>query len=146
MVVITAPSADIPSGELAGKSRDALRLTWEERRWTRKRVRTEAGRELALALPTGTRLRPGAVIAVGEDWYAAVEAREEPLIAIAPRDGAEAVRVAFDVGNRHFPLAVHGNRLLVPDDHAMEDLARRLDLAWTRCRAVFEPLDRARHG
>src|SRR5262245_51054383 len=91
MVVITAPSADVPSGELAGKSRDALRLTWEERRWTRKRVRTEAGRELALALPTGSRLRPGAVIAVGEDWYAAVEACEEPVIAIAPRDGAEAV-------------------------------------------------------
>ena len=146
MVVITAPTADVPSGDLAGKARDALRLTWEERRWTRKRVRTEAGRELALALPTGTRLRPGAVIAVGPDWYAAVEAREEPVIAIAPRDCAEAVRVAFDVGNRHFPLAVHGERLLVPDDSAMEQLARRLDLAWERCRAVFEPLDRPRHA
>ena len=142
MVVITA---DVQTADLAGKARDPLRLTWEERRWTRKRVRTEAGRELALALPTGTRLRPGAVIAVGPDWYAAVEAREEPVIAIAPRDGAEAVRVAFDVGNRHFPLAVQGDRLLVPDDSAMEQLARRLDLAWTRCRAVFEPLDRPRH-
>ena len=143
MVVITA---DVQTADLAGKARDALRLTWEERRWTRKRVRTEGGRELALALPTGTRLRPGAVIAVGPDWYAAVEAREEPVIAIAPRDGAEAVRVAFDVGNRHFPLAVHGDHLLVPDDSAMEQLARRLDLTWTRCRAVFEPLDRPAHA
>jgi urease accessory protein len=146
MVVITAPTADVEAGALAGKARDALRLTWEERRWTRKRVWTESGRELALALPTGTRLRPGAVIAVGPDWYAAVEAREEPVIAIAPRDGAEAVRVAFDVGNRHFPLAVHGDRLLVPDDSAMEQLARRLDLVWERCRTVFEPLDRPRHA
>jgi urease accessory protein len=143
MIVITA---NVQTADLAGKARDALHLTWEERRWTRKRVRTEAGRELALALPTGTRLRPGAVIAVGPDWYAAVEAREEPVIAIAPRDCAEAVRVAFEVGNRHFPLAVHGDRLLVPDDSAMEQLARRLDVPWTRCRAVFEPLDRPAHA
>ena len=142
MVVITAPGVDVEPAGLAGKSRDALRLTWEERRWTRKRVRTEAGHEIALALPTGSRLQPGAVIAVAGDWYAVVEAREEPVIAIAPRDQDEAVRVAFDVGNRHFPLAIQDGRLLVPDDSAMEQLVRRLGVAWERCRAVFEPGDR----
>ena len=44
---------------LAGKERDTLRLTWEERRWTRKRVVTTAGRMVALALPTGSVLRDG---------------------------------------------------------------------------------------
>src|SRR5262245_65431293 len=93
MVVITAPGAYLGSAALAGKTRDALRLTWEERRWTRKRVVTEAGRELALALPTGSLLRPGDVIAAGEDWYVVVEGREEPVIAIAPRDRDEAVQI-----------------------------------------------------
>src|SRR5262245_26337877 len=146
MVVITAPRVDLGSAELAGRARDALRLTWEERRWTRKRVTTEAGGELALALPTGSLLRPGEVIAAGDDWYVVVEGRAEPVIAIAPRDRDEAVRFAFDVGNRHFPLALDGDRLLVPDDTAMEQLVRRLGVAWERCRTVFEPLDRGPHG
>ena len=44
---------------LGVRSRDTLRLTWEERRWTRKRVTTTGGREVALALPTGSVLEPG---------------------------------------------------------------------------------------
>jgi len=146
MVVITEPRADVGAADLAGRARDVLRLAWEERRWTRKRVTTEAGRELALALPTGSLLRPGDVIAAGDGWYVVVEGREEPVIAISPRDRDEAVRVAFDVGNRHFPLALDGARVLVPDDTAMEQLVRRLGVPWERCRAVFEPLDRGAHG
>ena len=146
MMVITAPRVPVAPADVAGKTRDVLRLTWEERRWTRKRVLTEAGRELALALPTGSLLRPGEVIAVGDDWYVAVEGRAEPVIAISPRDRDEAVRVAFDVGNRHFPLAVQAGWLLVPDDTAMEQLVRRLGVAWERRLAVFEPLDRGPHG
>ena len=146
MVVITAPRVDVAAADLAGRSRDVLSLTWEERRWTRKRVVTIGGRELALALPTGSLLRPGDVVAVGDGWYVAVEGRAEPVIAIAPRDRDEAVRVAFDVGNRHFPLALNGAELLVPDDSAMEQLVRRLGAAWERRQAVFEPLDRGAYG
>jgi urease accessory protein UreE len=48
--------------------------------------------------------------------------------------------VAFEVGNRHFTLAVDGARLLVPDDPAMEQLLRRLDVPFERTRSVFVPL------
>jgi len=140
MLVVTEPHLHVPPGVLAGKTRDTLCLTWEERRWTRKRVTTTAGRELALALPTGSLLRAGDVIAVGEDWYLEVEGRPEPVIAIAPRGRDEAVRVAFDVGNRHFPLALDGERLLVPDDTAMEQLVTRLGVPWQRGAAVFDPI------
>lgn len=83
------------------RERDALVLTFEERRFTRGRRRTRAGREIALALPTGTSLVPGAVVAEGADYVVVVEAAEEPLLAALPRDRDEAVRVAFEVGNRH---------------------------------------------
>lgn len=143
MIVVTEPHLHPAAGELAGKARDTLCLTWEERRWTRKRVVTTAGRELALALPTGSQLRPGDVIAVGADWYLEVEGRPEPVIVIAPRGRDEAVRVAFDVGNRHFPLALDGDTLLVPDDTAMEQLVGRLGIPWERRAAVFDPVGRA---
>jgi urease accessory protein len=145
MIVITEPHLHMTPEALAGRERDTLRLPWEERRWTRKRVLTTAGREVALALPTGSVLRPGAVIAVEDSWYLAVEGRPEPVLAIFPRDRAEAIRVAFDVGNRHFSLALDGEVILVPDDTAMEQLLVRLGVPWERRVAIYDPIGGGGH-
>jgi urease accessory protein len=139
VVVTMRPGARVES-LLVRRERDTLVLTAEERRWGRRRVRTEAGRELALALPTGSLLAPGDVLYVGDDWYVEVVAAEEALLAVTPRTREEGLRVAFEVGNRHFTLAVDGARLLVPDDPAMEQLLRRLGVAFERTRAVFTPV------
>jgi urease accessory protein len=140
MIVIERPHADLPPQAKGGRQRDALVLTWEERRWTRRRAVTARGREVALALPTGSVLAPGAVLWVDADWYLEVEAAPEPLIAVSPRHREEALRVAFEVGNRHFSLAIDGERLLVPDDAAMEQLLARLGVPWERTQAVFAPI------
>jgi urease accessory protein len=140
MRVITEVLVRVDAGSLVGKERDTLRLTWEERRWTRKKTVTTAGRELALALPTGTLLEPGDVLAVEGDWYLVVEAGPEPVLALFPENYEAAVRIAFDVGNWHFSLASDGDTLLVPDDTAMEDLVRRLGVRWERREAVYSPL------
>lgn len=138
--VVTGAPGRFSPGQLGGRERDRLVLTAEERRWGRRRVRTQGGRELILALPTGSGLTPGEVLHVADDWYVAVEAAEEEVIAVAPRTREEAIRVAFEVGNRHFTLAVDGARLLVPDDTAMEQLLARLGVPWARARAVFVPI------
>jgi urease accessory protein len=140
MVLIAVSQVQVSREALRGKERDTLQLTWEERRWTRKRVTTTGGREVALALPTGSVLHPGAIVVVEADWYLAVEGCPEPVLAVVPRDRAEAVRIAFAVGNRHFPLALDGEYLLVPDDSAMEQLLSRLGVRWERWRAVFDPV------
>ena len=140
MMVITDPPRTVEPAALAGKARDTLCLSWEERRWTRKRVTTTGGREVALALPTGSLLHPGDIVAVEADWYLEIEGKSEPVLAVTPRDRNEAIRIAFDVGNRHFPLAIAGDDLLVPDDTAMAQLLTRLGVAWKRSAAVFAPL------
>ena len=149
MVVITAPATPVASAELEGRRRETLCLTWEERRWTRRRVVTSSGREVGLALPTGSVLQPGDIVALEMDWYLQIVARPEPVLAVTPRNREESIRFAFDVGNRHFALAVDGADLLVPDDTAMEQLLVRLGLVWRRCTAVFAPLGGAQaqdHG
>ena len=138
--VITALPGRVAEAELAGRERDRLVLTAEERRWGRRRVRTLARRELVLALPTGSLLTPGAMLHIDADWYVVIEAAEEPVIAVTPSSRDEAIRVAFEVGNRHFTLAIDGTRLLVPDDTAMKILLTRLGVSWVRTRAVFAPL------
>jgi urease accessory protein len=146
MRVITEVLGRVDAGSLAGKARDTLRLTWEERRWTRKKTVTTAGREIALALPTGTLLEPGDVLAVEGDWYLVVEPRPEPVLALFPETYEAAVRIAFDVGNRHFSLGCDGDTLLVPDDTAMEDLVRRLGVRWERREAVYAPMQASVSG
>ena len=148
MRVITEAPAPVDAATLTGKTRDTLRLTWEERRWTRRKVVTTAGREIALALPTGTVLEAGDVLAVEPHSYLVVEARPEPVLALFPESYEAAVRIAFDVGNRHFSLGGDGDSLLVPDDTAMEDLVRRLGVRWERREVVYSPLHGGRplHG
>jgi urease accessory protein len=140
MKVIGEPRAHVDPASLAGKERDALVLTWEERRWNRRRALTRNGREIALALPTGSVLSAGDILLVEPGWYLEVEPAPEPVIAVLPRDHAEALRLAFEVGNRHFPLAIDGDGLLVPDDPAMEQLLTRLGARWERRTAVFNPI------
>jgi urease accessory protein len=138
--VITRSHLHARDAELRGLARDTLVLTAEERRWGRRRVKTSAGRELVLALPTGSVLTPDDILYIGTGWYVAIEAAAEPVLAVTPRSRDEALRVAFEVGNRHFTLAIDGERLLVPDDTAMEQLLVRLDVPWRRDHAVFVPV------
>ncbi len=140
MIVIERVLHDVAAAAFGGLERDTLRLTWEGRRWTRKRLPTSAGREVALALPTGTVLPIGAVLLVEPDFYLAVEGEPEPVIAVRPRDRHEALRVAFEVGNRHFSLAEDGEALLVPDDTAMTQLLDRLHVSWERRTAIYSPI------
>jgi urease accessory protein UreE len=116
VILIDQVPSNVTAEELAGKERDTLRLTWEGRRWTRRKLTTSGGREVALALPTGTTLHVGAVLHVDSGFYLAVEGEPEPVVAVRPRDPSESLRVAFEVGNRHFSLAQEGDALLVPDD------------------------------
>ena len=138
--LITSARVEVREADLAGLERDALMLTAEERRWGRRRVTTTAGRALVLALPTGSVLRLGSVLHVAADWYVVVEGALEPVLAFTPASPEEALRVAFEVGNRHFTLALDGERVLVPDDPAMGHLLTRLDVRFERVRTVFAPI------
>ena len=139
-VVVTRIQGRVREEELAGRERDTLALTATERRWGRRRVTTSGGQALALALPTGSVLRPGEILHVGPGWYVVIEAAPEPVLAVTPRSREEALRLAFEVGNRHFTFAIDGERLLVPDDTAMAVLLTRLEIPFARERAVFVPV------
>jgi urease accessory protein len=139
MLLIDHQISHARAADLLERQCDSLVLTSEQRRWVRGRFVTSLGREIALSLPTGTILEPGQILCVEADWYLRVQAAPEPVLAISPADSRNAVRIAFEVGNRHFPLAMEGEKLLVPDDPAMVQLLDRLGVAWVRAKEVFQP-------
>src|SRR5436309_2681188 len=85
-------------------------------------------------------LTPGDILHVAIDWYVVIEAAPEAVLAVTPRSRDEALRIAYEVGNRHFTLALDGERLLLPDDTAMEQLLGRLDVPFERVQSIFVPL------
>jgi urease accessory protein len=132
------PSAN--EEELRGKEEDKLVLTWEQRRWMRGRFTTLRGRKIGVALPTGTMLAHGSILYVTTDWYLRIEAAAEPVLEIFPLDYSEAVKIAFEIGNRHFPLALEEGKILVPDDKVMVRLLERLGAPWERRQTIFDPI------
>lgn len=139
-LLIETLATESASPAASGAQRDVLVLTSEQRRWARGRFRTAGGREVILALPTGTVLQPGQVLWSGPAFHLSVEGAAEPVLSIAPAGHHAALRIAFEVGNRHFPLAIDGGKLLVPDDPAMEHLLHRLGAQWERIHAIFQPV------
>jgi urease accessory protein len=132
------PSAN--QDDLRAKDEDKLVLTWEQRRWMRGRFTTALGRKIGIALPTGTTLKHGAILYIGADWYLKIEAAIESVLEILPLDYNEAVKIAFEIGNRHFPLALEESKILVPDDKVMVRLMERLGAPWERRQAIFDPI------
>ena len=128
------------SGDLQGKEEDKLVLSWEQRRWMRGRFTTLNGRKIGVALPTGTTLAPDSLLWIAPDWFLRVEAATEAVLEVTPSGYMEAIKIAFEVGNRHFPLAMQESKILVPDDKAMVTLMDRLGAPWQRRLAVFNPI------
>jgi urease accessory protein len=139
-LIIDELIAPVTAETLQGKEEDKLVLAWEQRRWMRGRFTTANGRKIGIALPTGTTVPPDAILWVANDWYLKVEAATEAVLEIIPADYAEAVKIAFEVGNRHFPLALEENKILVPDDKAMVRLMDRLGAPWQRRQVIFNPI------
>jgi urease accessory protein len=106
----------------------------------RGRFITEQGRKIGIALPTGTVLSHGVILHIGANWYLKIAAAVEPVLEIVPSDYNQAVKIAFEVGNRHFPLALEKSKILVPDDKVMVRLMERLGAAWERRQAIFDPI------
>jgi urease accessory protein len=140
MLIVEHLPGPVAAEDLRGKEVDKLPLTWEQRRWARGRFATAKGREIALALPTGTRLEPGHTVCVESDWYLTIEAVPEPLLAIYPRNREEAIKIAFEIGNRHLQLALEADTVMVPDDAAIVRLLERTGVPWERRLAAFNPI------
>jgi urease accessory protein len=139
-LIIDELIAPVNAETLQGKEEDKLVLAWDQRRWMRGRFTTVNGRKIGVALPTGTTVLPDAILWVAADWFLKVEAATEAVLEIIPAGYADAVKIAFEVGNRHFPLALEENKILVPDDKAMIRLMDRLGAPWLRRQVVFNPI------
>jgi len=124
---------------------EPLVLTWEERAKTHQRVTTQAGREIGIKLPTGSRLLPGTVLYVGDTFHVEVAAACEEVWLIRTTDVRALLRVAYEIGNRHFPIDPGDDSVAVLYDHTLAELWDRLGVVAQRVRQPFLSGQRPSH-
>jgi urease accessory protein len=133
ILVEQLPSTAPPPGSTA----DLLVLTWEQRAKSRQHLTTEAGRPIGIKLATGARLPPGTVIYIGDGFYVQVAAADEDVWLVRSTDAPTLARIAYEIGNRHAPIDIDVDRLVVLYDHTLGEVWERLGVRAERVRRPF---------
>lgn len=118
---------------------DTVALTWEQRQKSRQKLRTLRGTEVALALPTGSRLQAGDLLPTAEGWITVTLAPEEVLL-IRPRSLRESAFVAYQIGNRHLPLEIVEDGLKTLYEPVLEAYLGQQGVPVERTQLPFTPV------
>ena len=118
---------------------DRVALTWEQRQRSRQKLLTMQGHEIALALPTGTRLQAGELSSTPEGWIA-VKLAPEDILLIRPRNLQETAFVAYQIGNRHLPLEIGEQGLKTLYQPVLKTYLGQQGIAVERTQLPFTPV------
>lgn len=122
----------------------SLALDWDTRQKSRFEAVDSSGRRVGVFLPRGIVVRGGDVL-VGEDGsLIAVQALAQPILVVnasakSADTALDLLRAAYHLGNRHVPLEVHADRLVLEPDHVLAALLVRIGLEVGATSGPFEP-------
>jgi urease accessory protein len=136
----TNPDTSLPPIRLA-----IDRLTLAKRRW---RGVAEDGREFGFDL--GAPLRDGDTFFTSETAAYVLAQKYESVLEVSVaaaglRDGAQAARMGWLIGNLHFQIEVTPEVIRVVDDPAVRQMFEREGIAFTPCKRVFHPISGGHH-
>lgn len=129
----------VPSGHWPrARQRSTITLAYDDRHRRRMRLTTDDGQDLVLDLPQAVALADGDGLMLEEGDFVAVRAAEEDVVEITASPDL-LLRLAWHIGNRHFPAQIGASRILIRDDHVMVDMVEGLGAKVRRIRAPFNP-------
>ena len=121
-----------------------LALDWDTRQKSRFEAEDSQGRRIGVFLSRGAIVRGGDVLVAEDGSLIAVQALAQPLLVVTAaatsRDpGLDLLRAAYHLGNRHVPLEVRSDRLVLETDHVLAALLVRMGLDVATTTGPFEP-------
>src|SRR5450631_2229376 len=129
----------VEAGGPARVENDSVLLDFDARYRRRTAMRSESGLDFLLDLERAQRLRHGDVLLLEDGRRVRVEAAPEDLAEI--RCGADGglTRIAWHLGNRHLPVMLTPERILIRRDHVIEAMLLGLGGTVAAVRAAFDP-------
>ncbi|MBV9249084.1 MAG: urease accessory protein UreE [Acetobacteraceae bacterium] len=114
-------------------------IDFDSRHRRRIVLRTEAGAEVLVDLPQAVRLRDGDGLVLEGGGVVRVRAKLEPLMEIHAHHPDELVRIAWHLGNRHLPVQLLPDRILIRSDHVIQEMVEGLGGHVALVEAPFDP-------
>ena len=115
---------------------DTVTLTYDERFLRRKLLTTDQGAEFLVDLPETVSLNAGDAFKLQDGSLIGVLPAVEELLEVK---GADLVRLAWHIGNRHTPCQLGADRLLIQRDHVMRDMLTKLGADLRDVSEAFTP-------
>lgn len=112
---------------------DTVCLQWFEADRRIIRTTTNDGREIAFRLlKEGQRLHHDDVVYLDKQLAIVVQIEPSEVMVLAPQTLAEMARACYEIGNKHTPLFLDGNELLLPFDKPLFEWLQAAGFAPTR--------------
>ncbi len=122
-------------------TRPADTITLDETARHRRRMRfvSDNGISFMLDLPEARRLRHGDGLELDDGRVIEVRAVPEALYEICGRNNRHTLILAWQLGNRHLPAQIIGDRIRIRRDHVIRDMLHGLAATVTEIEAPFDP-------
>ncbi len=130
----------VPAGHWPrAQCRGTITLAYDDRHRRRMQLTTDEGEALVLDLPQAVVLADGDGLMLEAGDFVAVRAAPEDVVEITAPNPDLLLRLAWHIGNRHFPAQILADRILIRDDHVMVDMVEGLGGRVHRVRVPFNP-------
>ncbi len=124
----------------APTSVQTLSLSAEARSRVRGRRTTDQGLEVLLCLPRTGPLQPGEQLSCDQhQLLVEVVAAQESLLAVEAVTPLALLQAAYHLGNRHLPMEIQAQRLLIPRDGVLQQMLEQRGLTVYGIHQVFCP-------
>lgn len=114
-MIVKETIGNVKTGDFQGKNIDFLEIEWFEATKRIQRLKSKSGKEVAIKLlREGQRLREGDVVLEDEDGIIVVKIKPCEAIIIQPQSLLEMGTVCYEIGNKHMPLYIQEDEVLMP--------------------------------
>ncbi|WP_293942598.1 MULTISPECIES: urease accessory protein UreE [unclassified Sphingobacterium] len=141
-MIITEITRNI-NREQINKRRDPLAIEWYESTKRIQRLRTVEGMDIAVKLLGNTScLQEGDILYEDEEKIVVVTIKPCEVIKVTAIDFLEVAFVSSEIGNKHLPLFVEANELLMPYERSMYEWLAKNGFAPVCCvHQLLHPLN-----
>ncbi len=118
---------------------DVVILGYEQRYLRRKVIQCASGKLLLVDLPAALVLENDNCLVIESGGYIRVKSADEKLLEIKSSDAHQLAIFAYHLGNRHLPVQIEPEKLLIRYDHVIEAMLIKLGAHVTPINAPFNP-------
>jgi urease accessory protein len=125
---------------------DRVVLDADERQRRRIVLTGEKGTRLLLDFEKPVSLRDGDGLALEDGSVVQVAGLAELLVEVSAKDGADLMRLAWHIGNRHTDIQFVDKAFRIRRDHVLEEMLKGLGAMTKDVEASFDPEPAAPHA